>query len=285
VVPLITSRRNPLVAELRALARRRTPESRRILLDGAHLIEAALAARVRVLVAVVARSRLATGDEQATRLVRSLADAGARVVAATEAVMDAISPVVTASGLVALAEHDPSGLESLLEREPLLIAWLHDVQDPGNVGAVVRAAEAAGATGVLVSGRTADPFGWKALRGSMGSTLRLPVVRVADTVELLRRLRRRAVRVLAATPRGGRPIYDVELSGSLVICLGSEGAGLPPELICQADEQVSVPMQPPVESLNVAVTAALLLYEARRQRLRAAPAATGSRRPVDTSAP
>ncbi len=270
MLPLISSRRNPLVAELRALVRRRPHHSRRILLDGPHLVDAALSTRLPVLAAVVARARLAT-DGEIARLAAALTERGVHVASATDSVMNAISPVVSASGIVALAEYRPRSLETLLDRQPALIAWLHNVQDPGNVGAVIRTAEAAGATGVIVSGASADPFGWKALRGAMGSTLRLPVVRTAHASDVLDQLRRRAVRLLAAAPRGGCPIYDVDWRGPLAICLGSEGAGLSPQIARRAEQLVSVPMERPVESLNVAVTAALLLYEARRQRTGSAP--------------
>lgn len=264
-LPLVTSRRHPLVTELRALARRRATTTGRVLLDGPHLVEAARRAGTRLVAAVVAGSRL-TDDQEVARLAEDLLAAGVRVVRAPAAVMDAVSPVASAAGIVAVAEYDPPPLDRLFDRAPALLVWLEGVQDPGNVGAVVRTAEAAGATGVIVSGASADPYGWKALRGSMGSTLRLPVARVPETALVAEQLRRRGVQLLAAAPRAGRPIYDVNLRGSIAICLGSEGAGLPPAVLHQADDLVSVPMEPAVESLNVAVTAGIILYEARRQR-------------------
>jgi TrmH family RNA methyltransferase len=141
-----------------------------------------------------------------------------------------------------------------------------DVQDPGNLGAIVRVAEAGGASGVVAAGVSADPFGWKALRGSMGSALRLPIVkqsRVADAIALARD---RGCRVVATAPRGGRALFDADLRGSLAVLLGAEGAGLPREVLDSADDQLTIPMNPAVESLNTAVTAALVVYEGRRQR-------------------
>jgi len=140
------------------------------------------------------------------------------------------------------------------------------VQDPGNVGAIVRVAEAAGSTGLVAAAGSASPFGWKALRGSMGSALRLPVVAGVTADEAVAIGRGRGCRIVAAVPRDGRPIFDADLAGPLVILIGGEGRGLPGPLADAADERVTIPMQAPVESLNAAVTAALLLYEARRQR-------------------
>jgi RNA methyltransferase, TrmH family len=147
-----------------------------------------------------------------------------------------------------------------------LVLLVSDVQDPGNIGAVVRVAEAGGATGVLAAGISADPFGWKALRGSMGSTLRLPVARVDDAADAAARARAHGCRVIATSPRGGTPLYDVDLRLPCAVLIGGEGGGLSDALIDAADERVTIPMQTPVESLNAAVTAAVIVYEAQRQR-------------------
>src|SRR5262249_41893855 len=133
-------------------------------------------------------------------------------------------------------------------------------------GAIVRVAEAAGASGVVPAGASADPFGWKALRGSMGSALRLPVTPRMALDEALAQARAAGCRVIATTPRGGEPYFAVDLRGPIAIVIGGEGPGLPSAVIEAADLPVTIPMQAPVESLNAAVTAALILYEARRQR-------------------
>ena len=102
----------------------------------------------------------------------------------------------------------------------------YDVQDPGNVGAIVRVAEAGGATGVVAAGACADPFGWKALRGSMGSALRLPIGAAATAAAAVAEARRHGCRVVATVPRGGRSLFDVDLRGGRGVLIGGEGAGL-----------------------------------------------------------
>jgi TrmH family RNA methyltransferase len=141
-----------------------------------------------------------------------------------------------------------------------------DIQDPGNLGAIVRVAEAAGATGVVAAGACADPYSWKALRGSMGSALRLPVIPAPNGDGAVETARRHGCRIISTVPRGGRSLYEARLEGPLAILIGSEGAGIDQVLIDQADERVTIPMRPPVESLNTAVAAALVLYEAHRRR-------------------
>ena len=141
------------------------------------------------------------------------------------------------------------------------------VQDPGNLGAIIRTAEAAGAAGVAVTGRSADPFGWKALRGAMGSTFRLPVADGGDPAAVVEAARAAGFRVLAAVPRGGPAPHEADLGGRRLLLVGGEGAGLRP-VADLADAAISVPMAPPVDSLNVAVAAGVILYEARRQHAR-----------------
>ncbi len=134
------------------------------------------------------------------------------------------------------------------------------------MGAIIRFAEAAGASGVVIAGDTADPFGWKALRGSMGSALRLPICASLLLEDAIDDARKRGARVVATVPRGGTSIFDAPLAGPLALLIGSEGVGLPDRVISEADLRVTIPMDPPVESLNAAVAAAVLLFEARRQR-------------------
>jgi len=141
-----------------------------------------------------------------------------------------------------------------------------DVQEPGNVGAMVRAAEAFGATGVVCCGASADAFGWKALRGSMGSALRLPVVSGVSTADALAAMRGLGVRVVATVPAGGARPESLDLRRPTALLFGGEGPGLPDDAVTAADARVSIPMRAPVESLNVAVAVALMTCEAARQR-------------------
>jgi RNA methyltransferase, TrmH family len=255
----ITSRHNPLVERYRSAAR---GPADTLLLDGVHLIIDALAAGLRVREAAVAADA-ARVDIDA--LVGRLARAGVDTVAATTSVMAAISPVRSSSAIVALADRPGDAAERLYSGTAPLVIVAVDVQDPGNVGAIVRVAEAGGASGVVVAGASADPYGWKALRGSMGSALRLPIVTRRATSDLFEP-RRHGCRMLAAVPRGGRSLFELDLTGPIAILIGGEGPGLPPGVLADADERVTIPMQTPVESLNAAVTAALMVYEARRQR-------------------
>ena len=257
----ITSRQNPLVARFRTAARGDIGGV--LLLDGAHLVGDARAAAVTFQLAAVTPAAVEQPDVRT--LVDALAGDGVEVITVSASVMDAASPVKTPSGIVALAERPAMEIDRLYAGAAFVLIAI-DVQDPGNLGAIVRVAEAAGATGFVAAGGSANPFGWKALRGSMGSALRLPIASEISADEAVTEARRRGCRVIAAVPRDGRPVFDADLTGPIAVLIGGEGQGLSSAITGAADDRITIPMQPPVESLNAAVTAALLLYEARRQR-------------------
>jgi TrmH family RNA methyltransferase len=258
-VERISSRQNAVVKQFRQLIRE-GPAGGRVLLDGAHLLEEAISSGIPIDLAAFAPPL------DGTALAARAAGARARTVVVTPAVLAAISPVKQPSGVAAIARVGPRPLGKVLAHERALLLVLHEVQDPGNVGAAVRAAEACGATGVVTTAGTADPFGWKALRGSMGSALRVPIAARVPLAEIPGALRPRRISLVAALPRGGTPLPDVDLGRPCAIILGAEGAGIPEDVAALADERLSIPMRPPVESLNVAIAAALVLYEAARQR-------------------
>jgi TrmH family RNA methyltransferase len=234
----------------------------RALIDGWHLLHDAVAAGMAIdTVALAGRPPTASDDA----LMRGL---GSHVVEVNASVMDALSPVRSPSGVVAIVMKRTWPFQALFAHAPALVVIVDGVQDPGNVGAIIRAAEAGGASGVVLTGASADPWGWKALRAAMGSTFRVPVVVDADPIAVCDRLREAGVRVLATTPRDGTSMYDADLREPVAIAIGSEGAGLSVALTERADARLTIPMTAGVESLNAAVAAALAVYEVRRQRMR-----------------
>ena len=266
----VRSRRNALVTRFRNAAHARRAERTTLLLDGVRLIRDACAAGAPLVAAIVSHAALDAGDRDVERLARDLEATQVPVAAGSNAVMAAVSPVRTPSAAVALGDHRPTPLNVVLrdaqDGAACIVAPV-GVQDPGNLGALIRTAEAAGAGGVAVALPSADPYGWKALRGAMGSTFRLPVADGGDPAEVVEAARAAGFHVLAAVPRGGHPLHEADLGGRRLVLVGGEGAGLHPAGDL-ADEAISVPMAPPVESLNVAVAAGIILYEARRQRAR-----------------
>jgi TrmH family RNA methyltransferase len=261
----ISSRQNPIVRTFRELAADPPADGSRLLLEGAHLVAEARAAGLPIECAAVSAAHAEDGSEVAA-VAAALERDGVEVIAVTEPVMSAISPVRAPSGLIAIAARARDDLTRMLAHPRALIVAAVDVQDPGNLGALLRAAEAGGATGAVTCGASASPFSWKALRGSMGSALRLPTAPLVDPDALLARARSTGLRTVASVPRGGVSPETLDWRDRVLLFVGSEGPGLSRDTIAACDARVTVPMEPPVESLNVAVAAALLVYEARRQR-------------------
>lgn len=224
----------------------------------------ALAAAVELeCVATTAASR---ENAEIATLVSALATIGADMISVSEPVMAAISPVRTPTGIVAIGHWTPATLQMALASQPALVVALVGVQDPGNVGAVIRAADAAGATGVVATDGCASPFGWKALRGAMGSTFRLPTCEGVHVADVLAEARGAGLQRLAAVPSGGHNLFDCDLRRPSLLVMGGEGPGLDAATLAFADIAVCIPMATGIESLNVAVAAGVLLFEARRQR-------------------
>ena len=228
-----------------------------MLLDGEHLVQAALAAGI-TLDAVLTDGRAHTTADRAR-------DAGVPVHDVSTAVIDAAAPVRTPGGVLALARWQASTIADALPHPNGLVLALVDVQDPGNVGNVIRSADALGVAAVLTLGATADPANWKALRGAMGSTFRLPVGR-GETHAAIDLLHERGWDTIVTTPEGGVPLHAHAFDRPTAVLLGNEGGGLPADVTARARGRLTIPMRDEVESLNVATTAALVAYEVHRRR-------------------
>jgi RNA methyltransferase, TrmH family len=260
----VSSRHHALVRDCRSLAR--ADRNGRVLLDGAHLVLDALRAGATIEAVLATRAAL-DRDADLSSAIRA---AAVPLYEGSAGILEAASPARSPSGVVAIARWLPADASRLFAPFPALVVGLVDVQDPGNVGAVIRVADALGATGVGVTERSADPGGWKALRGSMGSAFRLPVARL-DLAALLAEAGRAKAQVAAAVARGGTEPALAWLSRPTLLLLGHEGAGLPDDVLRKADLRVTLPMRAGVDSLNVSVAAALVVDEARRQRASTVP--------------
>jgi TrmH family RNA methyltransferase len=258
----LRSRANPLYKRLRAL-KERAGEGELCLLEGPRLVLEALAAGLAVVEAVASpRAEASPAGPAALAALRQRAVPVRRM--APELVAS-LSEAETSQGLLALARRPSFREEELFDGTPLVLV-ADGVQNPGNLGGLLRTAEAAGASGAILAGGCADPFSWKALRGSMGSAFRLPHLRGLPIQKALDRLAGRGVRVLATAADGERRYDEADLCGPVAVVVGSEGAGLGAAVRERAAARLRIPLAEPVESLNVGVAAALVLFEAARQR-------------------
>ncbi len=254
----LTSPSNPLLKEIRRATTRGTlTEDGFCVAETFHLLREALASRCAVGAVVAAESAAARAEAEIsgrsdTRLV-VVPDALFRDLAATE----------TPQGVVTLVRPPAWAAEDVFAGKPLVVV-LDGVQDPGNAGTVIRAAEAFGASGVAFLKGGVNPLSPKALRASAGSVFRVPTVCGVSAAELMAAAKERGLAVFAAKPTGGAPACEIGFTVPCAVVVGAEGSGL--DAVRWADATpVTVPTRG-VESLNVAVAAAVLLYEASRQR-------------------
>lgn len=258
----ITSSDNPLIKTVRRLQMGRSRSDKgRLLLEGVKLAQEALASDIKIERALVS-TRFVETDPGAS-LITHLEKARIPWLVARDRVFRRASSVETPEGILLIARIVPRPLSSLTGELTLVLAG---IRDPGNLGAMARVAEAAGASALVKCRGSVDPFQPKALRASMGSLIRIPVFETGEPRPTLVALKQEGFRLVACLPRSGVDFRQADLRGRLALVMGGESAGLSPGLVELTDSQISVPMKDSVESLNVAVVTGLVLYEAARQR-------------------
>ena len=281
---LITSHENKWLKIFRAALRGTGPaQGEPIGVEGPKLVEDALRSGLQAEALLVSEA----GEAELERILRAASESEAgiprsRVMRTSDKLFASVAGTETPQGVAALFrqpawEFDDvvrgaAAMDGALRGDAALVAVMAAVQDPGNVGTIVRSAEAFGATGVVATRGSADPWSPKALRASAGSALRLPVLRGMAIPVLLAQLRVAGVKIVAASSHseaaaaGGVADAAADLREPVAIFIGNEGGGLPREIEHAADARISIPMSAGVESLNAGVAASVVLYEAARQR-------------------
>jgi RNA methyltransferase, TrmH family len=267
-----TGRHNQQLKELRLAFRRAELNARgECAIEGIKLLEEALRSGRQVTTVFFSESVRPLAE-------KLLPQIGSRteILLVPGALFKSIVPSENPQGVAALVKVPNSSSQTILERAsslPLLVAA--GLQDPGNLGAIFRSAEAFGAAGIFLTEGTVTPYNWKALRGSAGSIFRLPFAQL-NSRDLIALLRAQGVRMLATTAHGGISLPDVSWSLPVAVFIGNDGAGLRREILHQMDGTIAVPQSAQVESLNAAIAASIVLYEAGK-----AGQKQGSRSPIE----
>jgi RNA methyltransferase, TrmH family len=256
----VEGRHNALVKEMRrAFSRAELTEAGDCAIEGVRILEEAIRSGLRFHAVFFSES----AEGHAKRLLPQI---GAHVETAVLAdkLFASIVPSETPQGVAALVRYRQSSLEDLLEKVSVgpLVA-VAGLQDPGNLGTILRSAEAFGAAGVILGEGTVSPFNSKVVRGSAGSIFRLPVLRT-KLVDVLPKLREKGVRLVATSSHKGVSLPQANLAGPVAVLIGGEGAGVPRDWIAKADELIAIPHATQVESLNAGVAASIVLYEIAR---------------------
>jgi TrmH family RNA methyltransferase len=267
----VEGRHNPLVKQLRqAFSRAELTESGDCAIEGLRILEEAIRSGLRF-------SAVFFRDSSQDRAERLLPQLGAQVetLLLPDKLFDSLVPSDSPQGVAALVRLKEFSLDDIIEKERLQIGpiiALAGVQDPGNLGTILRSSEAFGSAGVVLGEGTVSPFNSKVIRASAGSVFRLPVIHghgksgTAKLDEVSEKLRARGVRLIATSSHKGTPLDQADLKEATAIFFGNEGAGLSREVMSKMDEVIAIPHTAQVESLNAGVAASIVLYEAARQR-------------------
>ena len=283
---LIASRQNSLVKDLRKAFSQATPnDDGSVAIEGVKLVEEAIRSGLRLRAVFFSES----ARQRANRLLPQLGHNTETILLPDDIFHSAVASE-TPQGVAALVHplvstledlfrpaHNPSGGphppsfgecgDNARSLPAPLILGCAGLQDPGNFGTILRSAEAFGATGVLATEGTVSAANPKVARASAGSLFRLPVIKLT-TAQALAALAENGVRLAVTSSHKGRPVHEVDLTLPTAIFIGSEGLGVPRALLDAADVAILIPHSPKVESLNAAIAASILLYEAQRQRSR-----------------
>ncbi len=257
---MLTSTQNPLVKQIRKLHSTKERHKQQLfLIEGTHLIEEACE------VGYPFDAVCCTPEWQGNHLSlwETVCNQCERAEIVSKEILNAIATTVQPDGVVATARR---GINT--SRVPFtgLVMAVETIQDPGNLGTMIRAGAAAGASGLWVSGDSVDLDNPKVLRASAGQWFRLPMAVSQDLKLIVLQAQQARMQVIATLPSANLTYWEVDWLQPTLMLLGNEGGGLSPDLAAMADSQVKIPLHPGVESLNVAITGALMLYEAQRQK-------------------
>ncbi|MDN3311804.1 RNA methyltransferase [Microbacterium oryzae] len=259
---MLENPRSPRVRAVAKLARRDArKETGLFLLEGPQAVREAVAYAPDVIVELYATP---TALEKHADLRAALVDAGVDIEFVTEPVLESMADTVTPQGFVAVARQNPTALKDVFAAEPKLIAICEEVRDPGNLGTIIRAADAAGADAVVLTGRTVDPYNPKVVRSTTGSLFHVPVAVNADLTDVVVRARAAGLRVVAADVKGDDLLaarQDGTLAQPTGWLFGNEARGLDDEALALADGALRLPIYGRAESLNLATAASVCLYE------------------------
>jgi RNA methyltransferase, TrmH family len=257
---ILTSIQNPLIKQVRKLHRAKTRQEQNILLlEGTNLVEAACQVNYKLDIV------FCTGQwqDKNPRLWETLIDRTKIQLVSTE-VLSSIATTINPDGVIALAPQVMAEMPAIANTK--LSLAIDRLQDPGNLGTIIRTAVATEVDCLWLSSDSASPAHPKVLRASAGEWFRLPMAVSQDLSQLVRAYQQQDVRVIATVPQAAKIYWSIDFRRPSLILIGNEGRGLSEELIALADERVTIPLSNGVESLNVAIATALLLYEAKRQQ-------------------
>lgn len=261
---LISSSQNPAYKALKSLKNRRDREEKGLYyIEGLRIVEEALKAGAEITEAAITEEF--ASDTRNSGILKRIEAAGIRILLMTAKLFREIADTETPQGILAAVRIRKYGLELISDRDGLYVI-LDSIRDPGNMGTIIRTADAAGFSAVILSKGCVDVYNPKVLRSTMGSVFHMPVCQYDDIAQAVRLLKSKGIRIFASHLEGKAEIFDADMTFGTAIVVGSEADGLSSEAAGLADMLVKIPMPGRAESLNASVAAGIMMYEAVRQR-------------------
>lgn len=261
----ITSPKNSLIKEIKSLYRKRDRWNNQLfIIEGIKIIEEALSNKVDLKYIVFTDKLLLTaeGKEFFEKIKYE-----ENIVRVTESIIKEISDTENPQGVIGVAQFQVSSLEDLINKDNPSIIFLDGLQDPGNLGTIIRTCDAFNLDGIILGEGSVDPYNPKVVRATMGSIFRVPLLVSNNSLETLSKLRENKIKILATSLETNLPIYYIDYREGFVLVIGNESKGVDQEILKLSDQLIKIPMPGFAESLNAGVAASIIMYEAMRSKL------------------
>ena len=260
----ITSLKNPLIKEIKSLYKRKgRAASKSFIIEGIKIIEEAVNNGYELKKIVYCDRFLKTKDGlDFFKIIENMNN----LVYVPDNIFKEISDTENPQGILAISKFTFRNLSELDKKENLFLLFLDELQDPGNMGTIIRPADAFNIEGIILTEGCVDPYNTKVVRATMGSIFRLPLYYISNGIEELTNLKDRGMKVYSTSLEGSLPIYDVDYNSGVILVIGNESKGVSDEVFSLSDSLIKIPMPGMAESLNAGVAASIIMYEGLKQR-------------------
>lgn len=261
----ITSLKNPLIKEIKSLYKRKGREtSKSFIIEGIKIIQEAINNNYELTKIVYCDRFLKTKDGmEFFKIIENINN----LIYVPDNIFKEISDTENPQGILAIAKFQFRDLSEVYHKEKPFLLFLDELQDPGNMGTIIRTADAFNIDGIILRDGCVDPYNTKVVRATMGSIFRLPLYYISDGIEELANLKNKGMKIYSTSLEGSMPIYDVDYNCGVILVIGNESKGVSDKIFSLSDSLIKIPMPGMAESLNAGVAASIIIYEGIKQRI------------------
>lgn len=260
----ITSMKNPMIKEIKSLYRKKERmKSKSFIIEGIKIIEEAIDHSYPIKNIIYTDKLMDTkGGPEFYQTIRDREE----LIYVGNNIFKEISDTENPQGVLAIAKFQFEDLDKLKDKENPALIFLDRLQDPGNMGTIIRTADAFNFDGLIITDGSVDPYNPKVVRATMGSIFRLPIYYIEDSLRGLNKLKENRLRIFSTSLEGSLPIYDIDYTDGFILVIGNESTGVSDEIFSLSDRLIRIPMPGKAESLNAGVAASIIMYEGMKQR-------------------